>query len=353
MLLSHVRRAVYNNITETIGRTPVVRINKLAPAGVNVYGKLEYFNPLGSVKDRMAHAIIMEAEASGKLKPGDTVVEATSGNTGISLAMICAQRGYRFVATMAESFSVERRKIMRAMGAKVVLTPAPLGGVGMVRKAEELAEKHGWLLARQFENTANPAYHSNTTGPELLDDFRNSSLDYFVTGYGTGGTFSGTSRVLKAARPNIQVILAEPKNAPLVVSGKPQERFENGAPKGPHPAWTGPHPIQGWTPMFIPQIVEDGLPLADKVEPVSGDEGMAMALELAKQEGIFTGTSGGATAHVALQIAKTAPAGSTIVFMVPDTMERYLSTPLVASVAVEMDDEEREIMHSTPASQMP
>lgn len=351
MFATGVRRALYNNILETIGRTPIVRINKLAPAGVNVYAKCEFFNPLASVKDRMAYAIIVDAEKRGLLKPGDTVIEATSGNTGISLAMVCAQKGYKFVATMAESFSVERRKIMRAMGAKVILTPAKLGGVGMVRKAEDLASKHGWFLAHQFENQANPDYHANTTAPEILDDFRNTSLDYFVTGYGTGGTFQGTSRVLKAARPDIKIILAEPKNAGLLTDGRPQERRADGTPAGPHPAWTGPHPIQGWTPMFIPKIVEDGLQLADKVELIDGAEGMSTALELAKQEGIFTGVSGGATAAVALSVAKSAPAGSNIVCILADTMERYLSTPMLNAVATEMSDEELELMRSTPGQQ--
>lgn len=354
MLYSSVaRRAVYNNILETIGRTPVVRLNKVAPAGVNVYAKCEFFNPLGSVKDRMAHAIIMDAEKQGKLKPGDTVVEATSGNTGIALAMVCAQKGYKFVAIMAESFSIERRKTMRVLGAKVILTPASLGGVGMVRKAEELAKEHGWCLTRQFENTANPAYHANTTAPEILDDFRDTRLDYFVTGYGTGGTFSGCARVLKAARPDIKIILAEPEAAPLLRSGKPQERNADGTPVGPHPAWSGPHPIQGWTPMFIPDIVEKALEHADQIEPISGPLGMATALALASQEGIFTGTSGGATAAVAIRIAETAEPGSNILCMLPDTMERYLSTPLLASVAEVMSDEEIAIMKSTPGMQMP
>jgi len=353
MHASIARRAVYNNILETIGNTPIVRINKLAPAGVNVFGKCEYFNPLSSVKDRMAYAIIADAEKKGLLKPGDTVVEATSGNTGIALAMVCAQKGYRFVATMAESFSVERRKVMRALGAKVVLTPAPLGGVGMVRKAEDLAKLHGWFLSRQFENKANADYHATTTAPEILNDFRNTSLDYFVTGYGTGGTFSGTSRVLKAARPDIKIILAEPENAPLLVSGKPQERNPDGTPVGPHPAWTGPHPIQGWTPMFIPELIEDGIKFADKIAPVTGKDAMHFALELAKQEGIFTGVSGGGTAAVALEVAKTAPAGSNIVFMIADTGERYLSTPMMAGIDADMNADEIDIMRSTPDQQMP
>lgn len=258
------RLAVYNNITECIGNTPVVRINRLAPAGVNLYVKCEYFNPLGSVKDRLAIAIIEDAERRGELKPGGTVVEATSGNTGIALAMVCAQRGYNFVATMAASFSVERRKVMRMLGAKVIITPAPLGGTGMVLKAEELAAKHGWVLARQFETEANPAYHAQTTGPEILKDFVGRGLDYWVTGYGTGGTFQGAGKVIKLARPSVKIILSEPKAAPLLTSGVKQERKEVlgkfGAPAKGHPSWT-PHPIQGWTPNFIPKITEDGINL--------------------------------------------------------------------------------------------
>merc|ERR1719262_1401766 len=294
------KRAIYQDITGTIGKTPVVKINRLTPSGVELYAKLEYFNPLGSVKDRLAIAIIDAAERSGELKPGGTVVEATSGNTGIALAMVCAQRGYNFVATMAASFSVERRKVMRMLGAKVIVTPAPLGGTGMVLKAEELAEKHGWYLARQFENEANPAYHAQTTGPEILSDFAGKSLDYWVTGYGTGGTFQGAGKVIKQARPDVKIILSEPKAAPLITSGIKQERKEVlgkfGAPASGHPAWTA-HPIQGWTPNFIPKICEDGLDmkLHDEVILQDGKEAMETALDLAKFEGIFCGTSGGAT----------------------------------------------------------
>jgi cysteine synthase A len=354
MFKTRLRSAVYNSILETIGRTPVVRLNKLAPANVDVYCKLEYFNPLSSVKDRMAYAIIADAEKKGQLKPGDTVVEATSGNTGIALAMVCAAKGYRFVATMSETFSIERRKMMRALGAKVILTPGSLGGVGMVRKAEELADKHGWLLARQFENDANPAYHATTTAPEILDDFRNMGLDYYVTGYGTGGTFTGTCKVLKAAYPDLQVILAEPEAAQLVKSGEKQDRLPNGAPVGPHPAWKGPHPIQGWTPMFIPKIVEEGLDmnLADKIELISGPDAMSCAMELAQKEGIATGISGGGTCAVGLRIAASAPPGSKVLVMLADTMERYLSTALLNQIAADMDESERELMLSTPTAQM-
>merc|ERR1719181_504098 len=223
---SSPRNAIYEDITKTIGHTPVVKLNRLAPAGIDLYAKCEYFNPLGSVKDRLAIAIIEAGEKNGKLKPGSTVVEATSGNTGIALAMVCAQRGYNFVSTMAASFSVERRKVMRMLGAKVIVTPAPLGGTGMVLKAEELAEKHGWYLARQFENEANPAYHAQTTGPEILTDFAGLPLDYWVTGYGTGGTFHGAGKVIKQARPDVKIILSEPKAAPLISSGVKQPRKE-------------------------------------------------------------------------------------------------------------------------------
>merc|ERR1719262_1420388 len=271
------KRAIYQDITGTIGKTPVVKINRLTPSGVELYAKLEYFNPLGSVKDRLAIAIIDAAERSGELKPGGTVVEATSGNTGIALAMVCAQRGYNFVAVMAASFSIERRKVMRALGAKVIVTPAPLGGTGMVLKAEELAGKHGWFLARQFETEANAAYHAQTTGPEILSDFAGKRLDYWVTGYGTGGTFHGAGKVIKQARPDTKIILSEPKAAPLITSGTPQERKEVlgkfGAPASGHPAWT-PHPIQGWTPNFIPKVTEDGLnlQLQDEIILVDGKD---------------------------------------------------------------------------------
>jgi len=344
------RRQVYDSILDTIGGTPVVRINRLAPANVEMYVKCEYFNPLSSVKDRMAYSIIMAAEKSGQLKAGDTVVEATSGNTGIALAMVCAARGYKCVLTMADSFSIERRQVMRALGAKVVLTPAKLGGVGMVRKAEELAEKHGFVLARQFENEANPAYHSATTGPEILQDFANRRLDYWVSGYGTGGTVTGVGKVLKAARPDVKIILAEPAAAPLVMSGKPQERLPNNAPAGPHPAWTGPHPIQGWTPMFIPHNLQHTLDhkFAEEILPVTGEDAMRAARDLASKEGIFTGTSGGASFSVALDVAKKAPDGSVILAMLADTMERYLSTPLVSNIPIEMDEEEVAYSNSTP-----
>merc|ERR1719181_1492035 len=345
---SSPRNAIYEDITKTIGHTPVVKLNKLAPAGVHLYAKLEFFNPLSSVKDRLAIAIIEDAEKRGLLKPGGTVVEATSGNTGIALAMVCAQRGYNFVATMAASFSTERRKVMRMLGAKVIVTPAPLGGTGMVLKAEELAEKHGWFLARQFETDANPAYHAQTTGPEILSDFAGRRLDYWVTGYGTGGTFHGAGKVIKQARPDTKIILSEPVNAALITSGVKQERKEVlgkfGAPAKGHPAWT-PHPIQGWTPNFIPKITEDGLDmkLEDEIILVDGNQAMKTATDLARMEGIFCGTSGGATVATALEVAKKAPQGSVILAMVPDTAERYLSTPLFAEIDAEMNPEELEI----------
>jgi len=349
------RHAVFENITEAIGNTPVIKINRLAPAGVNLYVKCEFFNPCGSVKDRLAKAIIEDAEKRGALKPGGTVVEATSGNTGIALAMVCAQRGYKFVSTMAASFSVERRKVMRMLGAQVVVTPAPLGGTGMVLKAQELAEKHGWYYARQFENEANPAYHAQTTGPEILIDFAGKRLDYWVTGYGTAGTFQGAGKVIKQARPDVKIILTEPTAAPLITSGIAQERTtvlgEYGAPAKGHPAWT-PHPIQGWTPNFIPKICEDGLnmKLHDEIILTDGKEAISTAIALARQEGIFCGISGGGTVATALKVAEKAPAGSTILAMVPDTAERYLSTPLFADIDAEMNEAELAIARTTPSA---
>jgi len=342
----------YANITETIGGTPVVRVNKLAPEGVELYVKLEYFNPLSSVKDRLALAIIEDGEQKGLLKAGSTVVEATSGNTGIALAMVCAQRGYSFVAVMAASFSVERRKIMRALGAKVIVTPSPLGGTGMVKKAEELAEKHGWYLARQFETEANPAFHEKTTGPEILQAFEGKRLDYWVTGYGTGGTFTGVGRALKKERPEVKIVLSEPEKAPMVTSGEPQTRKEVlgefGAPAEKHSKWE-PHPIQGWAPNFIPLVAEKGLEakLHDEVKLVGGDIAIQTALDLAQKEGIFCGISGGATVATALEVCREAPKGSVVLAMIPDTAERYMSTPLFAGVPAEMSVEEQEIGNST------
>ena len=311
---------IYNNILETIGNTPIVRLNSFGPDHIDIYGKVESFNPLGSVKDRLAIAIIIDAEKRGTLKPGQTVIEATSGNTGISLAMVCAVKGYPFVATMADSFSIERRKIMRGLGAKVILTPAAERGTGMVKKAEELAEKHGWFFARQFENEANPEYHLNTTGPEILMDFAGKRLDYWVTGYGTGGTMTGAGEVLKAARPDIKIVATEPAGASLLAGDEWQ-----------------PHKIQGWTPDFIPEVLNREV--YDELVPVSDERAIEVSRELAAKEGIFTGISSGATLAAALAIAENAPQGSVILAMLPDTGERYLSTPLFAGINEGSDDD--------------
>ncbi|MFP4275939.1 MAG: cysteine synthase A [Wenzhouxiangella sp.] len=311
---------IYRDIVQTIGHTPVVRINRLAPDHVDLYAKLEYFNPMASVKDRLAVAIIDEATRSGKLQPGQTVVEATSGNTGIALAMVCAARGHPFVAVMVETFSVERRKLMRALGAKVILTPAAERGSGMVRRASELADRHGWFLARQFENPANPAYHRNTTAPEILRDFANRRLDYFVTAWGTGGTLTGAGQMLKLARPELKVIATEPAAASLL-SGK---------------EWS-PHKIQGWTPDFIPEVLDREV--ADQIVPVTDEEARDTALALAAQEGIFTGISGGGSVAAALKVAEAAPQGASILAMVADTGERYLSTFLFENIAEGSDDD--------------
>ena len=311
---------IYDSILQTIGRTPIVRINRLAPGHVTMYVKCEFFNPMASVKDRLAIAIIEDAEQRGTLKPGQTVVEATSGNTGIALAMVCAAKGYPFVATMVETFSIERRKIMRALGAKVILTPAAERGSGMVRKAEELAKKHGWFLARQFENEANPAYHRNTTGPEILSDFAGRRLDFFVSGWGTGGTLTGAGQMLKLARPDIQIIATEPEGAQLL-AGKPFT----------------PHKIQGWTPDFVPAVLDRTV--ADHIVPVTDTEAMDTARALAKQEGIFCGISCGGTFAAALKVAKDAPQGSVLLAMLPDTGERYLSTALFADIPEGSDPE--------------
>ena len=339
--------ARYQNILETIGRTPVVRINKLGPAGVNLWVKVEAFNPLGSVKDRLALGVIEAAEKSGALKPGQTVSEATSGNTGIGLAMVCAQKGYPLVVTMAESFSVERRKLMRFLGAKVVTTPAALRGTGMVAKAVELAEKHGWFLTRQFENEANPDMHSRTTAQEILEDFAGETLDYWVTGYGTGGTLRGVSRVLAEKSPATKIIVCEPEDAQLLASGAEQARNPDGSAASGHAAWK-PHPMQGWTPDFIPKLTGDATADIDQIIAIPGPEAMAMSKKLADQEGIFVGITSGATFAGALKVAATAPKGANILCMLPDTGERYLSTPLFADVPVEMTPDEQAIYDSTP-----
>jgi len=339
----------FDSILDTIGRTPVVRINRLAPAGVNLYVKVEAFNPLGSVKDRLALGIIEDAERSGKLKPGQTVIEATSGNTGIGLAMVCAAKGYPLVVIMAENFSVERRKIMRFLGAKVVLTPAPARGTGMLAKAVELADAHGWFLCRQFENEANAEVHSRTTAQEILADFDGEGLDYWVTGFGTGGTLKGVARVLKEHRPDTNVVVCEPDNSPMLCSGVPQERDPDGAPKDSHPSFRT-HLVQGWAPDFIPKLTEDAvdLELVDRIEPINSGEAIELCHELARKEGIFTGISGGATFAGALQICRSAPKGTTVLCMLPDTGERYLTTPLFEKIVENMTDEEFEISKSTP-----
>ena len=339
----------FSSILETVGNTPVVRINKLAPDGIDLYVKIEAFNPLGSVKDRLALGVIEDAEKSGKLKPGQTVVEATSGNTGIGLAMVCAAKGYPLVVTMAESFSIERRRLMRFLGAKVVLTPPAMGATGMVKMAMELAEKNGWFLTRQFENEANADFHSRTTAKEILKDFKGERLDYWVTGFGTGGTLKGVARVLEKERPETQVILAEPADAAMVTSGTEQERNDDGTPVSRHPSWK-PHPIQGWSPDFIPKLTGDALAAkyVDRVVTVTGPDAMKASRELAQKEGIFVGTSAGASFTAALEVAKGAEKGSTILCMLPDTGERYLSTPLFGDIMPEMNDEEKAIAMSIP-----
>ncbi len=312
--------AIYDNILDTIGRTPVVKLHRIAPSHVTVYAKIESFNPGGSVKDRLALAIVLDAEARGLLKPGDTIVEATSGNTGVSLAMVAAARGYKFVATMVETFSIERRKLMRAYGAKVILTPAAERGSGMVRRARELSEEHGWFLASQFANPANPAYHRQTTAAEILRDFAGLRLDHFVTGWGTGGTLTGVGEVLKVARPEVRIIAAEPAGASMLLGKE----------------WA-PHKIQGWTPDFVPEVLNREI--VDEVLPVTDVDSIATSRRLAAEEGIFVGISAGATVAAALQVAEKASAGSVILAMLPDTGERYFSTPLFEGVNEGSDDD--------------
>ncbi len=312
--------AIYDTILDTIGHTPVIRLRRLAPAHVDLFVKVEAFNPGGSVKDRLALAIILDAEARGLLKPGDTIIEATSGNTGVALAMVAAARGYRFVATMVETFSIERRKLMRAYGAKVILTPAAERGSGMVRRAEELARKHGWFLASQFGNPANPAYHRNTTAPEILRDFAGRRLDHFVTGWGTGGTLTGVGEMLKLARPDIRITAAEPAAAPLLQGGD----------------WA-PHKIQGWTPDFVPDVLNREI--VDEVLSVTDTDAIATARRLAAEEGLFVGISAGGTVAAALKVAEQAAPGAALLAMLPDTGERYFSTALFEGVSDGSDDE--------------
>ena len=346
--------ARFANILGTVGNTPVVKITRLAPPDVNLYVKIEAFNPLGSVKDRLALGIIEEAERTGELKPGQTVIEATSGNTGIGLAMVCAQKGYPLVVTMAETFSVERRKLMRFLGAKVVLTPAALRGVGMVNKAVELAKTHGWFLTRQFENEANPDMHSRTTAREIIADFAGDRLDYWVTGYGTGGTLKGVARVLAKERPETKIVVCEPQDAPLLGSGAEQARNADGSPASAHPAFK-PHPMQGWTPDFIPKLTGDAVDtgVISRIIAIPNPDAMRYSRELAQKEGIFVGITAGATFAGALKVCAEAPKGATVLCMLPDTGERYLSTPLFADVPADMNEEEVKISRSTPAAQMP
>ncbi|HMG71033.1 MAG TPA: cysteine synthase A [Gemmatimonadaceae bacterium] len=331
----------FANILGTVGNTPVVRIGKLAPPSVNLYVKIEAFNPLGSVKDRLALGIIEDAERTGALKPGQTVVEATSGNTGIGLAMVCAQKGYPLVVTMAESFSIERRKLMRFLGAKVILTPAAEGATGMVRKTIALAKQNKWFYTRQFENEANADFHSRTTAKEIIADFAGERLDYWVTGFGTGGTLKGVGRVLAKERPEVKVIVSEPADAPMLTSKTPQERESDGSPAARHPAWK-PHPIQGWSPDFIAKLTGDAvdMKLVDRVITVSAAQAIHWSKQLAQKEGIFVGISAGATFAAALEVSADASKGATLLCMLPDTGERYLTTPLFADILAEMNEEE-------------
>jgi len=348
------RGRLYDSIIDTVGNTPCVRLNNIAPEGRTIYVKAEYFNPLSSVKDRLAVSIIEEAERSGARKAGRTVVEATSGNTGIGLAMVCAAKGYPLVVTMADSFSIERRRLMRFLGAKVVLTPRAVKGTGMYYKAKELAEQNGWFLASQFETQANSLVHENTTAREILADFKDQRLDYWVTGYGTGGTMTGVSRVLRRERPETKIVLSEPDTAQLLASGTPQERTADGSPATGHPAWA-PHLLQGWTPDFVPLVIQETIDQKyyDSLMPVSGEESVEWSRQLACREGIFTGISGGGSLAATMKAAEMAPEGSVLLCMLPDTGERYLSSPLFDGVPEDMTEDEQRISESTPNYQMP
>ena len=343
------RGRLYDNVLQTIGDTPTIRLNRISPTGVDIYVKFEAFNPGGSVKDRLALNIVEAAEREGRLLPGQTVVEATSGNTGIGLAMVCAAKGYPLVITMHDGFSVERRQVMWMLGAKVVLTRKEDKAVGMVVKARELAEANGWFLAHQFETKDNADIHESTTAREILGDFDGKPLDQVVLGFGTGGTATGLGRVLKGARPGLKITLSEPENAALVASGTAQARNDDGEPAASHPAFA-PHPVQGWTPDFIPLVLQEALDQGyfDGVQPVTGAEGIAMSRRLAAEEGILAGISGGASVAAAVKVAATAPKGSVILAILPDTGERYLSTPLFDGIEAEMDETELALSQSTP-----
>ncbi len=351
---THGRGHVFDSIVDTIGDTPCVRVNNIAPDHVEFYVKCEFFNPAASVKDRLAISIIEEAEKRGDLKPGQTVVEATSGNTGIGLAMVCAATGHPLVVTMADSFSIERRKLMRFMGAKVILTPRAEKGFGMYQKAVELAKANGWFLAHQFETPDNALIHENTTAMEIMGDFKDRRLDYFVSGYGTGGTVSGVGRVLRKERPETKIILSEPANAQLIGSGVTQDRNEDNEPAVSHQAFE-PHPIQGWTPDFIPYVLQEAIDnhYYDELIPIAGPDAIEWSRRLAQEEGILTGVSGGATFGVAMQVAEKAEKGSVILAMLPDTGERYLSSPLFEGIPEDMTDEEKSLSLSTPGFHMP
>jgi cysteine synthase A len=343
--------ARFDSILATIGDTPVIRLGKLAPAHVNVFVKCEAFNPMGSVKDRLALGIIEDAERRGALRPGQTVIEATSGNTGIGLAMVCAVKGYPLIVVMAENFSIERRKLMRFLGAKVVLTPAALRGTGMLQKVEELAAEHDAFLCRQFDNEANADMHSRTTAPEILAAFAGERLDWFVTGAGTGGTLKGVGRVLRAQRPDTRIAVCEPDNSPVLGSGIAQRRGGDGKPAESHPS-ARPHVMQGWSPDFIPRLTEDAVAmgLVDRIVPINGNDAFRLTRELARQEGIFVGVSAGATLAGALQVCADAPGGANVLVMLPDTGERYLSTPLFDAIGADMDEEEWALSRSTPGA---
>ena len=352
--LPNAGRGLFQSILETVGNTPVVRINNLGPQHVTIYVKAEFFNPASSVKDRLALNIIEYAEQTGVLSPGQTVVEATSGNTGVGLAMVCAQKRYPLVVVMPDSFSAERRKLMRMLGAKVILTPAAAKAYGSYRKAVELSEANGWFLAHQFESPANADVHERTTAREIVNDFTGKRLDWFVTGYGTGGTLVGISRVLRRERPDTRIVVCEPENAQLLGSGIAQERASDGSPLESHPAWES-HAVQGWTPDFIPLVLQEGIDsgLYDEIVPIAAVEGLKWARTLAEKEGILTGISGGTTFAVARQIASNAPAGSVILCMLPDTGERYLSSPLFEGIEEGMTEEEKALSRSTPSAQFP